>query len=137
MVRSCFTNMKFIGAIYLVLVFSGCDDHDRKNTLLNNAINSKLDNKAIVFYTTGMVSVFTYNVSILPRDSKLRNNSRANVFSYTWCDTIKHDKDTLVEIIWEEPKTLVIYHPKKGTFWKKESKFNYNGTEYSIEYKAK
>lgn len=137
MICSSFTSLKLISAVYLLLVLSSCGYDDRENALLNNSINPKLDDKAIVFYTTGMVSVFSYNVSILSRDSELSNNCRANVFSYTWSDTIKHDKDTLVEIIWEEPETLVIYHPEKGTFWKKESKLNYNGTEYSIEYKIK
>lgn len=129
--------MKFIGIVYLILVLFGCDYADRKNELFNNAINPQTEHKAIVYYTTGMVSVFSYNVSIVPYDSELSNNDLANVFSYSGHDTIQYDKDTLVEIVWQDPGTLVIYHPKKGTFWKKEKKLTFNGADYMIEYKIK
>lgn len=130
--------MRKFGSIALIaFLMISCSENKKNNTLIKSVGNPKSDVKAILFYTDGIVSVTTFNVSIVPHDSELSNSDTANIFSYTCSDTIKVNKDSLVKIVWKSPNQLKIYHPAQGTFWKNETEFKHNGTLYSIEYSVK
>ncbi|MFT5778252.1 MAG: hypothetical protein ACI837_001208 [Crocinitomicaceae bacterium] len=127
-------------AVYILLIafiFLGCSFKDRRNTLLNVSTNIARNDKAIVFYKDGLVSVNSYNVSIVEEDYSLVNNVPANVFSYSKSDSCKIDKSTYVEVVWVHPTELLIKHPEDGTLWKNDSTIKVNGTRYTIRYQTK